>query len=135
MGEKANSRFGTCESDKPLPTAPSELTDGIVVYEDANYRGPSAHIANDVADLKDFKGPCYMSDDFNPRLPGEFNWNDCISSVRVSPGWRATLFGDANYRGGQLEATTDIPNLKSVPGSCGSGMDDCVTSIRVSRVQ
>jgi hypothetical protein len=85
------------------------------------------------ADLKDFKGPCFTPGD-SPGT-GESNWNDCVSSVRTAPGWKATLFGDDDYRGSQLEVTADVPDLKFVPGRCGSGMDDCVTSIRVSRVQ
>lgn len=119
--------------DKSLPGAPSELTQGIVIYEDANYRGKSALVTNDIADLKDFKGPCFTPGQ-SPGT-GESNWNDCISSVRVASGWKATLFGDVDYHGSQLEVIADVPDLKSVPGRCGSGMDDCVTSIRVSRVQ
>ena len=119
--------------DKSLPGGPSELTEGIVIYEDNNYRGKSALITHDLADLKDFKGPCFTPGD-SPGT-GESNWNDCVSSVRVAPGWKATLFGDDDYRGSQLEVTADVPDLKFVPGRCGSGMDDCVTSIRVSRVQ
>jgi hypothetical protein len=42
---------------KSLPVGPSDLSDGIVVYEHANYLGESAHITQDIKDLKDFKGP------------------------------------------------------------------------------
>ena len=105
-----------------------------MIYEDANYRGKSALIMHDIADLKDFNGPCFTAD-YTRYGGGESNWNDCVSSVRVAPGWKATLFGDDQYHGGQLEVTADVPDLKFVPGRCGSGMDDCVTSIRVSRVQ
>jgi peptidase inhibitor family I36 len=121
--------------DKSLPSAPSELTEGVVIYEDANYRGRSALVTHDIADLKDFHGPCLTSDPSPSGGIGESNWNDCISSVRVAPGWRATLFGDDGYRGSQLEVTADVPDLKLVPGRCASGMDDCVTSIRIGRVQ
>lgn len=120
--------------DKSLPGAPSELTQGIVIYENANYRGKSALIMQDISDLKDYEGPCFTPASY-PNGGGESNWNDCISSVRVTPGWKATLFGDDHYRGSQLEVTADVPDLKLVPGRCGSGMDDCVTSIRVARVQ
>jgi hypothetical protein len=40
-----------------LPLAPSELATGIVIYEHADYLGASAHITQDIKDLKDFKGP------------------------------------------------------------------------------
>jgi hypothetical protein len=120
-----------CGSD--IPTGPSELAEGIVVFVDTDYRGRWAHFTKDVADLKDVDGPClisnYSTDDYDE------TWNDCISSVRIAPGWRATLFGDTNYRGGQFEVTSDVPNLKTVSGSCGSGFNDCVSSIRVSRAQ
>jgi hypothetical protein len=73
---------------KPLPTAPSELTTGITVYEHANFSGRSGHITQDIPDLKDFSGPCeheeYDSDSSTTRT--FFDWNDCISSVRVAPG-------------------------------------------------
>ena len=123
----------TCGGDKRLPPAPSELTTGIVIYEDANYRGSSAHITGDVANLEDFRGPCYASDNAGQYSSGEFNWNDCISSVRVAPGWRATFYGDDKFRGGRIEVTSDIPDLKRVPGDCSTGMNDCVSSIRLSR--
>lgn len=122
-----------CETSR-LPTAPSELTSGIVVYEDANYLGRSAHITDDVRDLRDVRGPCehYESD-----APGGaryiYDWNDCISSVRVAPGWRATLYRDDNYRDDELAITGDVPNLQLVTQhDCPKdGLNDCVTSIRV----
>ena len=62
-----------------LPTAPSELATGIVVYEHANFLGASAHITEDISDLSEFKGPCVEpSGDSTSDV-----WNDCISSVRV----------------------------------------------------
>lgn len=117
-------------------TSRTKLTEGIVIYEAANYGGRSALITQDIADLKDFKGPCFTSDNTGIiQFSGESNWNDCISSLRVTPGWKATLFGDDHYHGSQLEVIADVPDLKFVTGNCGSGMDDCITSIRVSLVQ
>ena len=121
-----------CENGR-LPTAPSDLTTGIVVYEDANYFGQSAHITSDVRDLSDVRGPCqhYESDTSGGRY--YYDWNDCISSVRVAPGWRATLFRDDNYRDDELTLTADQPNLQLVTEhDCPhDGLNDCVTSIRV----
>ncbi|MFN7977781.1 MAG: peptidase inhibitor family I36 protein [Vicinamibacterales bacterium] len=116
-----------------LPTAPSDLVDGIVVYEHANYQGASAHITDDIRDLRDVKGPCehYESDTSGGRY--YYDWNDCISSVKVAPGWRATLYRDDNYRDDELTITTDQPNLQLVTQhDCPhDGLNDCVTSIRV----
>lgn len=121
-----------CEMDR-LPTAPSDLSTGIVVYEHANYLGQSAHITDDIRDLRDVKGPCehYDSDSTGGRY--YYDWNDCISSVKVAPGWRATLYRDDNYHDDELTITADQPNLQLVTQhDCPhDGLNDCVTSIRV----
>ena len=108
-----------------LPAAPSDLTTGIVVYEHANYLGESAHITEDLKDLKDIdRGPCKTED--------ASNWNDCISSVRVAPGAVATLYRDENFKGESLAVGVDIPNLQLEKGTCShDGLNDCVTSIRI----
>jgi Peptidase inhibitor family I36 len=115
-----------------LPTAPSDLAAGIVIYEHANYQGASAHVTSDIADLRDVKGPCKHdeSDETNGRYV--YDWNDCISSVRVAPGWRATLYRDDGYHDDSLEIAADVPNLQLVLHDCPhDGLNDCVTSIRV----
>ena len=123
---------GACENLKSLPTSPSELTTGITIYEHADYRGRSAHVTSDIKDLKDFEGPCFLRS--NEYSPDEFAWDDCVSSIRVAPGWRATLFRDDDFDGDRLEVTADIPNLQLVTGRCDKGgFNDCVTSIRVFR--
>lgn len=115
-----------------LPTAPSELTTGIVVYEHANYLGKSAHITGDIRNLNDFEGPCYEPGSGPPTFPEYNGWDDCISSVRVAPGWRATLYEHDDFNGKQLEVTRDISNLQLAPGPCKhDDFNDCVTSIRV----
>ena len=119
---------------KKLPTAPSDLTTGIVVYEHADYLGRSAHITADIKDLKDFKGPCLESESVGPPVYVETKevWNNCISSVRVAPGWRATLYRDDDFDGDRLEVAADIPNLQFASGKCDKGgFNDCATSIRV----
>ena len=120
---------------KSLPTAPSELTTGITVYEHANFQGESAHITGDTDNLRDFKGPCEHSDtDANGVSSTSYDWNDCISSVRVAPGWRATLYRGSGYRDDSLEITADVANLQLVAHDCEhDGLNDCVSSIRVSR--
>ena len=115
-----------CHRD--LPTAPSET--GIVIYEHANYSGYATRITSDVSNLKDLPGPC--SPDV---LPEDviLSWNDCISSVSVMPGWYAQLFVDDGFRGGVLTVTSDIPDLRSLPGPCVflGGFNDCLSSVRV----
>jgi hypothetical protein len=120
---------------KPLPTAPSDLATGVIVYEHANFQGESAHITTDIANLSDFKGPCEHSDsDANGNSSTSYDWNDCISSVRVAPGWRATIYRGAGYHDDSLEITADVPNLQLVGGDCPhDGLNDCVSSVRVSR--
>jgi peptidase inhibitor family I36 len=120
---------------KELPMAPSDLVSGIVVYEHANYLGESAHITTDVADLTDFKGPCLHTTANCDRngCSTEESWDDCISSVRVAPGWQAVLWEDDDYSGDRLTVTGDIPNLDGTRGCSSRGFNDCVTSIRLIR--
>jgi hypothetical protein len=111
-----------------LPTEPSPLTTGVVLYEHANFGGASAHITSDVPNLNKFNGPCVHDD-------GETvtrDWNDCVSSVRVAPGWRATIYRDPNFHDDSLEITADVENLALVMGDCPrKGINDCVSSVRV----
>lgn len=118
-----------CSPDE-LPMAPSDFTTGIIVYEHANFLGNSAHLTADTPDLRDFRGPCLHGDDASNR-----DWNDCISSVRVAAGWRATLYRDPDYHDDALEITADVPNLQLVrEHDCPhDGLNDCVSSVRVRR--
>jgi len=120
---------------KELPMAPSDLASGIVVYEHANYLGASAHITTDVDDLTDFKGPCLRTTNCSPNGLCDYteSWDDCISSVRVAPGWQAVLWEDDDYSGDRLTVTEDIPNLDVTRGCSSRGFNDCVTSIRLLR--
>ena len=115
-------------SPAELPMAPTALTAGVILYEHANFLGNSAHLTADIADLRDVRGPCITGDDASTR-----DWNDCVSSVRVAPGWRATLYRGSNYRDDLLEITEDVANLQLVrEHDCnGGGLNDCVTSVRV----
>ena len=121
--------------EKSLPAAPSELATGITVYEHADFQGESAHITADTSDLSDFRGPCEHSDtDSNGVTSTSHDWNDCISSVRVAPGWRATIYRGTGYRDDALDISADVPNLQLVRGDCPhDGLNDCVSSVRVAR--
>jgi hypothetical protein len=94
----------------------------------AGFRGTSQQLAADVSDLANVQGPCGGSESEASRT-----WNDCVSSVRVLPGWGATLYGDKNYRGASLVVTEDVTDLGARPGSCSGSYDDCISSIRVYR--
>ena len=127
---------GACQ--KSLPTAPSELAEGLIVYEHDNFRGKSAHVTADIADLEMFNGPCVKHETLtlpngNSVTTTTESWDNCMSSVRLASGWRAILHGDDNYRGGRLEVVGDISDLKAVAGPCEEGFNDCVSSIRVFR--
>jgi hypothetical protein len=118
-----------CDETK-LPTEPADLTEGVVIYEHSSFMGRSAHITSDIEDLKDFDGPC-LHDDGQDTFEV---WDDCASSIRVAPGWRAVLYRDDDFEGQQLTVTTDVENLVFSPGTCDKGgFNDCVTSIRVAR--
>jgi hypothetical protein len=62
-----------------------------------------------------------------------YDWNDCISSIRLAPGWGATVYRDTDYEGDSLAVTGDLPNLQLVAGRCNhDGMNDCISSIRLT---
>jgi hypothetical protein len=117
-----------------LPGAPSEVTSGVTIYEHANFKGISALLTRDVSSLADYEGPCEHTT--YSGYPGGSttvrNWAGCVSSLRVAPGWRATIYTSANFKGQSLEVTTDVSNLQLAPGSCDEGgLNDCISSIRV----
>jgi hypothetical protein len=88
-------------------------------------------VVRDIKNLKDFKGPClkFESGGGAPVPPSTTDsWADCITSVRVSSGWRATFYGDEDFKGMRLEVTADLPNLRFVPGG---DFNDGVSSIRI----
>jgi hypothetical protein len=115
-----------------LPVGPSELTSGIVIYEHADYAGASAHITEDIGHLKDFEGPCQRLESDGGFTTTVDVWDDCISSVRVAPGWQAILYRDDDFDGDRLRVTQDTANLTLAPGSCDKGgFNDCVTSIHL----
>lgn len=107
---------------------PTPAGEGIVIYMHADFAGPSQAINVDVADLGRVEGSC--SSGAEGETP---TWADCVSSVKVLPGWSATLYRHANYRGESVSVTSDTPNLKTLRGPCKDTFNDCVSSIRVAR--
>lgn len=116
-----------CSSMQSLGPTPAD--EGIIIYLHADFAGPSQALNVDVPDLANVQGSCSSGQE------GETpSWSDCISSVKVMPGWRATLFRDANYKGASIVLTADTPNLQLLPGPCDkNSFNDCVSSIRVAR--
>jgi len=112
------------------PTAPSSVPEGIIVFMDTNFSGPFQPFTADIADLEDVNGIC---GDSVSAIVSNDDWGDCISSIRIAPGWAATVYKDDHYQGQSLTITADTPNLKNVPGPCGDDWNDCISSIRVFR--
>jgi hypothetical protein len=109
------------------PTAPTP-EEGVTLYVDRDYRSTKRIIDSDETNLaKAVSGPCNEGD----YSPG--NWDDCVSSIRVSPGWAAVGYRDRHFSGPTIEITQDIPSLRNVTGPCDHGFDDCLSSIRVFR--
>jgi len=98
----------------------------VTVYQHPHDRGDAWTFGADERDLEDVVGPCQV-------FEGRGSWDDCISSIRVPEGWRATVYEHPNYRGESLTVTSDIPDLDDVRGPCGNDWDDCISSIRVFR--
>jgi hypothetical protein len=110
------------------PATPSEKA--LTVFVDRDYGGSWHDVSGDWANLNGPDGPCNKSSVGTTTIG---NWDDCVSSIRLSPGWVATGYRDRNFSGPTFEITQDIPNLRDLPGPCDHGFDDCLSSIRVSR--
>ncbi len=119
--------LAACESDLIVlgPTPPDQ---GIVIYVHADFVGASQAVNVDVADLERTEGPCTSGAEGE-----EPTWDECVSSVRVLPGWSATLYRDEDFKGRSVTVTSDAPNLRGMPGPCDGSFNDCVRSIRVAR--
>ena len=119
--------LAACEDVMSLaPTPPGE---GIVIFLNVDFGGPSQALNVDVPDLGKVEGACSKGGE------GERpTWSDCISSVKVNPGWAATLYRDKDYKGASVMVTADTPNLRDLRGPCNKdSFNDCVSSIRVAR--
>src|SRR4029450_6808579 len=109
---------------------PTPAGEGITIYLHADYAGPSQAINRDLSDLEKVEGPCTHGGE------GEKpTWSDCMSSVRVEPGWSVTLYRDDDFKGRSVTLTADTPNLKMLPGPCDGSFNDCVSSMRVTKTQ
>ena len=117
-----------CEGSDLITLGPTPPDQGIVIYIHADFAGPSQAIDVDVRDLTRAQGPCSNGEE------GEVpSWGKCVSSVRVLPGWSATLYRDEDFKGRSVTVTSDTPDLRNLPGPCDGGFNDCIRSIRVAR--
>ena len=125
---------GSCMKNLPTGTE-GELTAGINIHEHANFLGDSAHLESDASNLSEYNGPCEHSSYCGYGSCYDYNWDDCISSIKVAPGWRATIYRDSYFDGEALYVTADAPNLQLVRGTCDhGGLNDCISSIRVEHL-
>jgi len=107
------------------PTPPDQ---GIVIFVHADYVGSSQALNVDVHDLTKTQGPCSSGAEGE-----EPTWTKCVSSVRVFPGWSATLYRDEDFKGASITLNADTPNLRNLSGPCDGSFNDCVRSIRLTR--
>ena len=109
-------------------------SEGVTVYESPNFSGSSHIFASSHTNLFEIASGCpgVVIEDFGGRrtLPG--NWDGCVSSIMVPPGWEATLYSTFHFFGSALEVTSDNRDLGDVQGPCDGDWDDCTSSIRVS---
>jgi hypothetical protein len=121
--------LASCGDTPSLPAAPSELTSGLIVYKDANYQGAAGAVAQSIEDLSSWAGWCEHNTYGGST---SHDWDDCISSIRVAAGWRATIYTERKFKGNSAEIASDVSNLQLVPGDCEhEGLNDCISSIRV----
>ena len=118
-----------CSGDRIQPLGPTPQDEGIVIYVHAGFRGTSQAIAADVRNLASVEGPCSKGTEDSISL----TWDDCVSSIKVMPGWAATIYRDREFRGASFDVTGDAENLAAISGSCDGSFNDCVSSLRVYR--
>jgi len=115
-------------SDSLETLGPTPSGEGATIYIHADYAGTSQSVNRDVADLGKVEGPCTNG------AEGERpTWSDCMSSVRVAPGWTVTLYRDDEFKGASVTLTADSPNLRMLPGPCDGSFNDCVSSLKIAK--
>jgi hypothetical protein len=120
--------FAACEDTSWIVLGPTPPDQGIVIFIHADFTGSSQAVDHDVADLTRTQGPCSRGGE------GEVpSWRECVSSIRVLPGWSATLYRDEDFKGRNVTITSDTPDLRRLPGPCDGNFNDCVASLRVTR--
>ena len=108
---------------------PAPVDQGIIIFIHSEFRGTSQVLAADVSNLGRVEGPCAKEDEESVAL----TWDDCVSSIKVMPGWGVTLYRDRDFRGESRDLTGDAHSLAAISGSCDGSFNDCVSSLRVYR--
>ena len=128
MGVLAAFILVTACADDMSSIGPTPAGEGIVIFIHADFAGPSQALNVDVPDLSKVDGACPGG------AEGERpSWSDCISSVKVMPGWTAMLYRDRT-QGASVAVNADTPSLRDLRGPCDKdSFNDCVSSIRVTR--
>ncbi len=114
---------------RPHILGPTAANEGVVIYIHSQFRGSAQALAVDVSNLARVEGPCAKGDAESMTL----SWDDCISSIRVMPGWGATLYKDRDFKGTAHEMSADEDDLSNVRGSCDGSFNDCISSMKVYR--
>jgi hypothetical protein len=117
-----------CEGDDVITLGPTPADQGIVIFLHTDFRGPSQALNVDVPDLTRTEGPC--SSGAEGEMP---SWRECVSSIRVLPGWSAILYRDEDFKGRSVTVPSDTPDLRNLPGPCDGSFNDCIRSIRVTK--
>jgi Beta/Gamma crystallin len=110
------------------PTAPSPLLEGILIYEHPRFEGTWKALTSNVDDLDDLgSAGCSQFSDSAFDLQ---DWDDCISSIKVAPGWTVTIYEHPRYRGDSHTITSDVSDLEDLARD-GGDWDDRISSIRI----
>jgi PKD repeat protein len=106
------------DTDEVEITVREPTITGVAIYQRPDFDGAGKLLRGDTPVLGDLPGPC----------PFGGSWDDCISSIKLSPGWSATLFELDDFEGDSLVVETDIEDL----GDIGIGLwDNRASSIEI----
>ncbi|MCP3681929.1 MAG: hypothetical protein GY861_04490, partial [bacterium] len=81
----------------------------VLIYKDEKFKGIGKHICNDIG-----------------MLPS--HWNNKVSSLKVGPHTKVTIYPNKNFTGKSVTVTKNVINLS------GKGMNDKVTSLKVQKI-
>jgi hypothetical protein len=104
------------------------LGDGVFIFADPQFRGDSflmldGQVFLDLSDMR--MTGC--------RTASSFNFDNCISSIHIPEGRKVTVYEDPYFMGASVTLTSDVRDLANVRGPCDGHLDNCISSIRVSR--
>lgn len=86
----------------------------------------------DLANFADGASACLVVGDY-PNNETMGIGNDKIASIKIYPGYKATVYVSDNYGAPSLEVTTDLKNLDNVASGFVAKWDDKISSIKVEK--